>query len=317
MENAQTYDAFKNKLTQKKKKKNLNLKKNAVLYLLLLPAIALMIYLNYLPMIGVSVAFMDYNFFQGFSSPWVGFDNFIELFSLPMFGKAVFNTVYISLLNLVIVFPIPIIFALLLNEVKFIGYKRVIQTLSYMPHFISWVAVIGIAHSIFSSYGFLNDIRVAIFGEGTERINFLAEQGFFVPNVVGLTIWKGFGWSSIIYLAAITGIDPELYEAASVDGANKFRQVFTITIPSILPTIVMLFILKIGTIFGDNFGLIYGLQNPFIDFETISTVTYKNGIAGGNYSMATAIGLFQGVVGYILVAISNSISKKVNEVSLW
>jgi len=300
-----------------KKKKSLAFKKSMFLYALVLPAIIMTIWINYLPMFGISVAFMDYDLFLGFKSPWIGFENFKEIFSLPMFTKATFNTVYLSFLNLFIVFPLPVIFALLLNEIRCSAYKRIVQTVSYLPHFLSWIAVIGMAQSVYSSYGIINDLRVMMFGEGTERIRFLASQDFFIPNVIILSVWKEIGWSSIVYLAAITGIDPQLYEAASVDGANRFQQCMKITLPSILPTVVMLFVLKIGGLFRDNFDLIYGLQNSYIDFETISTITYKQGITAGNYSMATAIGLFQSVVGFVLVAIANRFSKKINDVALW
>lgn len=299
------------------KSKSLAFKRNLFLYILVLPAIVMTIYINYMPMLGISVAFMDYDLFQGFSSPWIGFGNFIELFKLPMFTDSIINTVYLSVLNLIIVFPLPIIFALLLNEIKCSPFKRVVQTVSYLPHFLSWIAIIGMAQSVYSSYGVINDLRVMILGEDAERIRFLSSQSFFVPNVIILSVWKELGWSSIIYLAAISGIDPQLYEAAHVDGANRFQQSIHITLPSILPTVVMLFVLKIGGLFRDNFDLIYGLQNPYIDFETITTITYKQGISAGNYSMATAISLFQGVVGYVLVALANSFSKRINDVALW
>lgn len=301
----------------KHRKVSLSFKKNIFLYVLLLPAVVLTFIFAYMPMPGVIISFMEYDIFKGFSSPWVGWENFKELFSLPMFTKATFNTVYLSVLNLVIIFPAPIIFALLLNEVRCSVFKRVVQTVSYLPHFLSWIAVIGMAYSVYSTYGIINDLRVSIFGEGTERLRFLADQGFLVPNIIILSLWKGIGWSSIIYLAAISGIDSQLYEAAQVDGANRLRQCIHITIPSILPTAVMLFLLQIGNIFRDNFDLIYGLQNAYIDFETISTIVYKQGIQSGNYSMSTAIGLFQGGIGFVLVVIANWLSKKVNDVALW
>lgn len=301
----------------KRVKLSLSVRKDLFLYLLLLPAMLLTLIFAYLPMPGVIISFMDYDIFQGFSSPWVGWANFKELFSLPMFTKATFNTVYLSFLNLVIIFPAPILFALLLNEVKNTGIKRVVQTVSYLPHFLSWIAVIGMAQSVYSTYGIINDLRVAVMGEGTERIRYLADQGFLVPNIVILNLWKNVGWSSIIYLAAITGIDSELYEAAWVDGANRLQQCLHITIPCILPTAVMLFLLQIGNIFKDNFDLIYGLQNAYIDFETISTVVYKQGIQSGDYANSTAIGLFQGGIGFFLVVIANWLSKKVNDVALW
>lgn len=304
-------------MKSKYKISSLSFKKNVYLYIMVLPLLALTFYFSYMPMPGVLFSFMEYDIFAGFSSPWVGFKNFKELFALPLFTKAAFNTIYLSFLNLVIVFPLPVIFALLLNEIKCRPFKRIVQTVSYLPHFLSWIAIIGMAQSVYSSYGIINDLRVAIMGENTERVRFLADQSFFVPNVIILSVWKDLGWSSIIYLAAISGIDAQLYEAAQVDGANRFQQCIHVTIPAILPTVVMLFILKIGSIFKDNFDLVYGLQNAFIDFETVSTVVYKQGITGGNYSMATAIGLFQGVVGFVLVVLANTFSKKVNNVALW
>lgn len=293
------------------------IKKHFFLYLLLLPALVLTLYFSYLPMPGVVIAFMDYDVFDGFASPWVGFENFKQIFSLPLFTKSIGNTVLLSALNLLIVQPAPLIFALLLNEIQAKRFKSLLQTVSYLPHFLSWIAVIGMANALYSTYGIINDVRVTMFGETTERIRFLASQGFFVPNVIILTVWKTIGWASIVYLASITGIDPQLYEAAYIDGAGRFKQCIHITIPSVLPTAVMIFIIQIGQIFKDNFDLIYGLQNTYIDFETISTVVYKEGISSGNYSTAAALGLFQGVLGLVLVMLANSFSRKVNDVALW
>lgn len=294
------------------------IRKKYALYLLLLPMLLLTIYFSYVPMFGTVIAFMDYDIFGGFTgSKWVGFEHFIKIFTMPDFTKSIGNTLYLSMLNLLITQPAPLLFALLLNEIRGKLFKRVLQTASYLPHFLSYIAVIGLSYSIFSTYGIVNDLRVAILGEDTERIRFLASQSFFVPNVMILTVWKSIGWASIIYLAAITGIDPQLYEAAYVDGASRFKQCIHITIPSILPTAIMIYIIQIGNVFRDNFDLVYGLQNAFIDFETISTLVYKQGIKNGNYSVATALGLFQGVMGFLLVALANKISKKINDVALW
>ncbi len=293
-------------------------KKYIPLYLMLLPGMISVFVFSYCTLPGLLMAFKDYNMFKGIlGSPWVGFEHFKDIFTLPEFSGSIVNTIIISILNQLAGQPAPIIFALLLNEMRAQKYKRVVQTISYLPHFLSTIAVIGMAHALFSTYGIVNDMRVALFGEGTERIKFLAEQWFFIPNIVGTGLWKGFGWSSIIYLSAISGIDPELYEAASVDGANRFRQCIHITLPSILPTFVMIFIMGIGNLLRDSFDLIYGLQNAYIDYETISTTVYKQGIVAGNYSLSTALGLFQGVVGLILVLTANKISKKVNNVALW
>ena len=295
-----------------------SIKKDRFLYLLLLPMVLSTLIFLYFPMPGLIMSFMDYDVFKGFfGSPWVGFDNIKELIELPAFWQATGNTLLLSFLSLIIIFPMPIIFALLLNELKNKYFKRMVQTVSYLPHFLSWIAVIGISSSLFSNYGIVNDLRMLFGDEETERVLFLAEQGFFVPHVVILSLWKTLGWNSIIYLSAISGVDDQMYEAAQVDGAGKFRQCISITIPSILPTAVMMFIMNLGTIFKDNFDLIYGLQNAFIDFETISTLIYKNGVTGGNYSMATALGFMQGAIGFLLVAIANAFSKKVNDVALW
>ena len=312
-----------NELTKKTSKKEAlplitAIRKNPLRYALLLPALLLTFYFSYVPMVGALIAFMDYDIFGGiFGSAWVGLDNFKKIFATPMFAQSIGNTIYLSMLNLLINQPTPIIFALLINEIKATKFKRILQTVSYLPHFLSYIAVIGMAHSVFSTYGVINDIRVAIIGEGAERINLLASQALFVPNVIILSVWKSFGWASIVYLAAITGIDPQLYEAAYVDGANRFKQCLYITLPSIIPTAIMIFIIQIGCIFQDNFDLIYGLQNAFIDFETISTIVYKQGITAGDYSMAAALGLFQGVLGFLLVAVANKFSKKVNDIALW
>lgn len=299
-------------------KKMQSIRKDLPLYLILLPTILLTLFFKYIPMPGILMSFMKYDVFLGFfKSPWVGLDNFAEIFTVPAISSSIANTLKLSILNLLISFPLPIMFALLLNEIRCTAFKRVVQTVSYLPHFLSWVAAIGMAYSIYSVDGIINDLRVMLMGEGTERIRFLASQSFFVPNILIITIWKTIGWSSIVFLSAIVGIDTELYEAANIDGANRFKQCIHITIPSIMPTAVMIFILNIGGILTDNFDLIYGLQNPFIDFETISTVIYKQGIAGGNYSVATALGLFQNGIGFLLVVGANWLSKKVNDVALW
>ena len=291
-------------------------KKYKTIYFMLLPTIILVLIFNYMPLPGLIISFMDYDFLLKFKSPWVGFQNFIDIFTLPDFTGAILNTLKISLLNITIVFIVPVIFALLLNEIRNMVFKRIVQTVSYLPYFFSWASVLGIAYSVFSKYGLLNTI-ISYFSQNADKTMWLAQQNLFVPNVIILTIWKTMGWDTIIYLAAIAGIDPSLYEAAQIDGANKFKQCINITIPSILPTMVLLFILATGRIFGDNFELIYGLQNPFIDYEVISTITYKQGIVSGNYSVASALSMVQGVVNLFLVMGTNYLSKRLTETSLW
>lgn len=290
-------------------------KKHWSLYMFLVPMLVLSFIFQYIPYSGLRMAFMDYNIILGYDSPYNGFDNFIELFQNEGMLKAIGNTLLLSFLNIIIVFPMPIIFAILLNELKAQGFKKVTQTISYLPHFISTIAVIGIATTLYSSYGIVNDIRVAINPEA-ERILFLGQQSFFVPNVIILEIWKGIGWGAILYIASIAGIDQELYSAAIVDGAGKFKQTIHITIPGIMNTVIIMLIMKIGGLLNTNFDLIYGLQNTFIDFETINTLVYKRGIENGEYDMATAISVFNGVISLLLVLGTNWLSKKYTETSL-
>lgn len=292
------------------------IKKNKMLYLFLVPGIVLTLIFSYVPLPGLIISFMDYDMFAGFKSPWVGLENFKEIFTIAEFTKSIKNTLWLSFLNILIGQPLPIIFALMLNELKNGYFKRFTQTVSYLPHFLSTIAVIGLATSIFSEYGIINDIRVALGGAGTERVLFLTLQKLFVPNLLFIGTWQGLGWNSIIYLAAISGVDSSLYEAAIVDGAGKLRQCWHITIPAISQTVIMLLILSIGGLFNSNFEMIYGLQNAYIDYEVISTVIYKQGITQGDYSISTAFGFLQGLISLVLVLGANWLSKKVDDVSI-
>lgn len=286
------------------------------LYLLLLPSVVLTIMFSYVPMWGVKMAFQDYNIFNPSASEWVGMANFIELFQTDGITKAIWNTLYMSLVSIAIGFPPSIVFALLLNEIRNPLFKRVTQTISYLPHFLSIISVIGIATALYSKYGPVNTIISAITGTESTTL-WMAEQGFVVPNVLIIGIWCSLGWGSIVYLAAITGIDPTLYEAATVDGAGRFRQVIHITLPTILPTIVIMLLWRVGSMLSDNFELMYGLQNPYIDYEVISTLVYKEGIQAGNYSMSTALGLFQGVVNITTLVVINFFAKKLTGTGLF
>lgn len=293
-------------------------KKDFFLYILLLPALILTFIFAYMPMPGLVTAFQDYDVFKGImKSPWVGFNHIIEIFNTPMFVQSIWNTLKISVLCIIIGFPMPIIFALLLNELKDGLFKRTVQTVSYLPHFLSWISVIGIISTLFALYGPINDIRVQLLGQNVDRILILAKQELFIPNILLLTVWKDTGWGSIIFLAAISSINPQLYEASVMDGAGKLKQMIYITLPYLMPTAMILLILRLGFLFASNFELIYGLQNPFINFEVISTVVFKSGIQQGNYSMASALGFVQGVVAFILVFISNKASKKISGIAVW
>lgn len=293
------------------------IKKYKFLYLLLLPATVLVIIFSYLPMAGIKMAFQNYNIYNPAASTWVGLQNFKEIFTIPNCVKSIVNTIHISILNIVICFPLTIVFALLLEQIKNTVFKKAIQTVSFLPYFLSWIAVIGIVTSLYSKDGVINDILVKITGGAYERTMFLAKEGFFIPNVIILSLWKGMGWNSVVFLAAISGIDQGLYEAAKIDGANKIEEVIHITIPSILPTIMIMLLWKIAALFSDNFELIYGLQNPFVNVEVIGTVIYKNGIAGGNYQMTTAFGLMQGLVNLLFLLGANALSKKATDVGIF
>jgi len=294
----------------------IEIKKNTFIYILLAPAVILSLVFLYAPMGGLKMAFQDYNIYQPDKSTWVWFKNFKYILQNKETIMAIANTFYVSILNLVICFPAPIIFALLLNEIDNKHFKKVTQTLSYLPHFLSWISVIGIITTLYSKAGIVNDIIALFFGED-KRSLILANQNFFVPNVLILNLWKGIGWGSIVYLAAISGVDSSLYEAARIDGAGRFRQTWSVTIPSILPTVIIMLIWRCGTLFNDNFELIYGLQNAYIDFEVVQTIVYKRGIAGGDYQVSTAFGLFQGLVNIIILIIVNQIAKKVSETSVF
>ena len=275
------------------------------------PAALILLFFSYAPMGGLIMAFQDFSIFRGFqNSEWVGLENFITIFSQAKFTSAIFNTVLVSVMILVFTFPAPIILALLINEVKNKFFKRFVQTASYLPHFLSTLSVVGLVQLLFNRDGLINDILVATGAQ--ERIMFLAKQEYFVWFLVGTNLWKEVGWSTIIHLANLTSINPDLYEAAEIDGAGYFAKLRYITIPHMLPTVVILLIFQLGKLFSSNFDLVYGLQNPFIDFEVISTIIYRTGIQNGNYSVSTAFGLVEGLVALALVLGSNKLAKKIS-----
>ncbi|QHT59597.1 sugar ABC transporter permease [Paenibacillus lycopersici] len=292
--------------------------KNGQLYLLLFPAFALVFVFAYIPMPGVVLSFMNYDMFEGFSgSEWVGLEHVRAIFELPMMTESIWNTLLVSILTLVVCFPAPIMLAILLNELRLAVFKRVVQTVFYLPHFLSWISVIGIAYGFYALYGPLNDLRIFLFGPGTERLMFLANQHWFIPNVLLLSMWKELGWSTIIFLASIASIDQQLYEAAYMDGAGRFKQTLHVTLPGIVPTIVILLILNLGNLFQSNFELIYGLQNPYVNFEVISTIVFKQGIQQGAYGLATALGFVQGLVALVLTITANRIARKASGIGIW
>ena len=296
------------------KNKNEKLKKiykDRHLYLMLVTAAAILLFFSYGPMPGLVMAFQDFSIFRGFlDSDWVGLENFIAIFTQSKFVTAILNTILVSVLSLFITFPAPIVLALLINEIKNKFFKRFVQTASYLPHFLSWISVVGLVQLMFSKDGLVNDLLVFLGAE--ERIMFLAQQENFIWFICGTTLWKEVGWGTIVHLANLTAINPQLYEAAEIDGAGYFSKLRYITIPHMLPTIVILLIFQLGKLFQSNFDLIYGLQNPFIDFEVISTIIYQTGIKSGNYSMSTAIGFVEGLIALALVLGANKLSQKIS-----
>ena len=292
-------------------------KKNRSLYLMIIPVVLFYILFHYKTMYGAIIAFYNYRPARGLEgSKWVGLDHFIYFFKSPFFMRTLKNTLAISFLNLLFAFPAPIILALLLNEVRNNHYKKIVQTVTYLPHFISSVVICGMLSSFCLSTGLFNDI-IEIFGG--ERIPLLQGTQYYRTVYIASDIWQTIGWSSIIYLAALSGVDKNLYEAAQLDGANKWKQTWHITIPGILPTIMIQLILRIGTLMSIGYEKTLLIYNPtnYAVSDIISTYNFRMGLELGDWSYATAIGLFNSVVNCILLVISNKLSKKYTENSLW
>lgn len=282
-------------------------------YLIVIPVIVYLILFCYKPMYGVIIAFKKYRPSIGMlESPWVGFDNFMRFFNDPWFWRLMRNTVSISFLMLLFSFPSAIFLALLLNEVKVSWFKRTIQTITYMPHFIALVIVCGLINSFCQSKGLLNNI-IAFFGG--ERSNLLSDPKLFYPIYVISGIWQNVGWSSIIYLAALAGIDQEQYEAARIDGAGRIQQMLHITLPGLIPTISMLLVLNMGSILSVGYEKILLLYQPltYEVADVISTYVYRKGLIDADYSFSTAVSLFNSVVNIIFLVTSNRISKKMGQ----
>lgn len=290
------------------------MRRNWQLYLLvLLPFIFAFIF-KYGSMFGLVIAFKDYKIVKGFwDSNWVGFDIFRKIFQMQDFGLAVRNTLLLNILTLIFGFPMPIILALLLNEVKNKYFKRISQTLLYLPHFLSWVIIGAIAYQIFGeASGVVNNLLANL---GLERIPFLQEDAHWLVTYVVINVWQTMGWGTIIYLAAISSVSPELYEAATVDGANRFQQIWHVTLPCIRSTVVTLLIMNLGTLMAGSFESVYALRNVATTkfTTTIPILIYKMGISGGKFSESTAMGLFQSIIALVLVLVSDRIAKKLGE----
>ncbi|QAY66534.1 ABC transporter permease [Paenibacillus protaetiae] len=283
---------------------------------LIIPVVYFLIF-KYAPMVGNIIAFRKYRGGPDFlGTEWVGFKYFKMFMDDPTFWRAFRNNLVLSITYLLFRFPLTLIFALLLNEIRTIRMKKFVQTVSYLPHFISMVIVAGMVKEILSQTGPVNALLAHF---GFDKIQFISLPHWFPAIYVSSGLWQGLGWGTILYLAAMTSINTELYEAARIDGASRFRLAWHVTIPGILPTIMTLLVLDIGGIMGSNFEKILLLYNP-LTYETadvISTYVYRMGITGGNFSYATAVGLFEGIIGLILVTTANAISKKTTKTSLW
>ncbi|MDP5272654.1 ABC transporter permease [Chengkuizengella axinellae] len=294
------------------------IKRDKYLYIMLFPVIVYFLIFKYAPLYGEIIAFKNYRLADGINgSEWVGFEHFRNLFASQEFYTIFRNTLLLNFYSLVFVFPVPILLALLLNELRGEGYKRVLQNILYIPHFISWVVIGGILIALLSpSTGFIN---YALQFFGLEPIYFMVSKFWWTVSFIASSVWKEAGFGTILYMAAIAGISPSLYEAAKIDGASKFRQIWHVTLPGIRSTIAILLILQVGKIMDVGFEHIYVLQNPAVSevAEVISTYVYSRGIINLQYSYTTALGLFQSIIALILVVSVNRIVKALGERGLW
>lgn len=296
---------------------------NWQLYIMLIPGLAFLIIYKFLPLYGIKMAFEDYNIFRGSNpidaiakSEWVGLANFNRLFASRDFYKVFRNTLVINIYKIVFLFPIPILMSIMLNEVRSKIYKKTVQTLIYVPYFFSWVIVFGIFYSLLGTYGMVNSLITKM---GGKAISFFSDKKWFRTLLVFTEGWKEVGWNTVIYLAAITAIDPTLYEAARVDGASKLQQIWHITIPGLFPTIILMLIMKIGYILDTGFEQILVMYNPTVYEvgDVIQTYVYRIGLGQMNFSQSTALGLFNSVVAFILIVGANTLSKKLLHRSIW
>lgn len=304
------------KITNKPAKQNQLLKaykKHYQIVLMLVPGIILLILFNYVPMAGITIAFKDYKFMKGiFGSEWVGLKHFANLFQRANFGNIIMNTLSISVLKLLIGFPAPIILALMLNELRVQKLKKVLQTCTYLPHFFSWVVLAGIFKMVFSSTGPINTI-LGTFGID-KPLEFFSNGTLFRVMLIATHVWQSVGWGAIVYLAALSGVDESLYEAAYIDGAGRWKQTLNISIPCIIPTVVTVFILNVGSVMNAGYDQIYNMYNPTV-YETADIIeTYvMRALTKMDYGVGTAAGLFKSVIGMLLVITTNHISSKLSD----
>ncbi len=279
------------------------IKKQYQYHLMLLPGILIIFIFSYIPLYGLIIAFENYNPGLGFRSRWVGMQNFRFLFSQPNFVRTIWNTVYISFFKLAGGIIVPVVFALLLNEVGRAGWKRLFQTMVYLPNFLSWVILAGVFIDLLASDGLVNRIIIML---GGESISFLGNPKIFPWTLIISDIWKGFGFGTVVYLAALTGIDPGLYEAAMVDGAKRWKQTLYITLPLLMPTIILMTVLSLGNVLNAGFDQVYNMYSPVVyeSGDIIDTYVYRLGIEQAQYSVGTAVGMFKSLVSGVFVFLS-------------
>ncbi|SEO53272.1 sugar ABC transporter permease [Paenibacillus sp. OV219] len=289
------------------------------LYFMLLPCLLFFIIFNYIPMGGLLLAFKEYKFNKGIlGSPWIGFDYFVTFFHSYQSRELIQNTLIISCMKLFVYLPFPIVLALMFNEVRNKWFKNVSQSVLYLPHFLSWVVVVGLVQRILApDTGLLNELITNMGGDGSTF--FMMDPKYFYQIMFGSHLWKSIGWDSIIYMAAISGVNPDMYEAAKIDGAGKLREIWSITLPSIMPTVVILFILSLGNILSAGFDQLYLLRTPgnMQLSDILDTYIIRVGLKNGQFGYATAVGMIQGIIGLILVVFANRLSRKVSDTSLW
>ena len=299
---------------QRKKK---NWQKDWQLHLMILPGLLFILIFKYMPLGGITIAFKEFLPGKGiWGSPWVGLENFEYMLALPDTKRVMWNTLFIAAAKILINFPVPIIISILLNEVKNHRFKRSVQTIIYLPYFISWVILAGIIQDLFAKEGLINQF-LGIFG--AEPVFFLGNKYAFLGVLIGTDVWKNFGYNTVVYLAAITGIDETLYEAAKIDGANRFQQIWNVTLPGIAPIVVLMMILNLGNVLNAGFEQIFNLYNPFV-YETadiIDTFVYRISLVEANYSLGTAVGLLKSVVSFILIVTSYKIANKYSDYTVF
>lgn len=290
-----------------------HIQKYWILYLMMIPATVLLILFTYGPMYGIIMAFQDFTVFKGYTgSPFVGLKHFQRLFSDPLFYRLFKNTFMVGVLDFLFSFPALLIFALILNEVRKVRFKSVVQSISYLPHFIPLVVMVGIIFELFGSYGIINSLLSSL---GMEPISFFTKSEWFLPLYIGSGVWKTIGWGSIIYMGALTNIDSTLYEAADMDGANRWHKMWHVTLPSLRPTVVTLFILNAGGIMQVGFEKVFLMSSPatYEVSDVLSTYVYRQGILNSDFSYSAAVGLFNNIVALLFVLLANKIAKKLGE----